>query len=164
MFRWVLAIRDWRRRQFLAQHSEFEGMPFAAAWARYEAAVREERRTMDPWYAMADGAYRVMMAAIVGQAVLRLFRSRLGPAMAAWASRGFPMFFVSMIVVAVIMMVFERRLRRRIAERLAAERELGRLPACLQCGYDLRGTAGGRCPECGTPVEGPAAAGEERTA
>lgn len=24
---------------------------------------------------------------------------------------------------------------------------------CCHCGYDLRGTTGGRCPECGNPTE-----------
>lgn len=30
-----------------------------------------------------------------------------------------------------------------------------RLPACLKCGYDLRGSAVDPCPECGAPVRVP---------
>ena len=39
-------------------------------------------------------------------------------------------------------------LRAQIKDSLAGER----LPACLRCHYDLRGTTESRCPECGAPV------------
>jgi hypothetical protein len=41
---------------------------------------------------------------------------------------------------------------RRIA---IARQELNRrgIPVCLECGYDLRGLVGPRCPECGQPAE-----------
>jgi len=38
--------------------------------------------------------------------------------------------------------------RIQIKEGLAGER----LPACLRCHYDLRGTTVSRCPECGAPI------------
>ena len=37
---------------------------------------------------------------------------------------------------------------RALAKRLAAE---WGPPRCRQCGYDLRGSLAGRCPECGAP-------------
>ncbi len=36
-------------------------------------------------------------------------------------------------------------------QRLARE---GSFPVCLNCGYDLRGSPGPNCPECGEPIFG----------
>jgi hypothetical protein len=40
--------------------------------------------------------------------------------------------------------------------RRRAERRRDRAGLCRRCGYDLRGSPGGRCPECGTTPQGPA--------
>ena len=45
------------------------------------------------------------------------------------------------------------RLRRRIVRRVLKERQI-RPAVCLACGYDLRGSCGDVCPECGQVIEG----------
>jgi hypothetical protein len=45
-----------------------------------------------------------------------------------------------------------RRIRRRVRAKVEAELSGGRLKTCLECGYDLRGTVGERCSECGALV------------
>jgi hypothetical protein len=42
------------------------------------------------------------------------------------------------------------RLRMEVAMGFGDER----LPFCFSCGYDLRGSGEGRCPECGGDVTG----------
>lgn len=44
-----------------------------------------------------------------------------------------------------------RRTMRDEIQRLARE---GSSPLCLACGYDLRGSPGPNCPECGEPIFG----------
>jgi hypothetical protein len=43
--------------------------------------------------------------------------------------------------------------RRQIRLYLRHEMRGRGIPLCLRCGYDLRGTPSGRCPECGTRDE-----------
>jgi len=45
---------------------------------------------------------------------------------------------------------FYRRILDRKASRIERARRQG---VCHNCGYDLRGLAENRCPECGTPFE-----------
>jgi hypothetical protein len=156
MLTWLRALRDWRRRQVLAQHAELGDVPFEAAWARYSACHREARRALDPWYWMVTVAYVVMPLMMLAAAVLSL--TRRSPA-SPWLLRMNILFVVIAPAWGILTFLLHRRLRRRIVERIAAERELGRLPACLHCGYDLRGAAGERCPECGKFVDGRLRAG-----
>ncbi|UCD74729.1 MAG: hypothetical protein JSV91_13195 [Phycisphaerales bacterium] len=57
-------------------------------------------------------------------------------------------------VVGVVVFHQYQFLRIRSMLRLQIMRELAgeRLPACLRCHYDLRGSTESRCPECGAPV------------
>ncbi len=45
--------------------------------------------------------------------------------------------------------IFRNRVRRRLRELLISNG----VPICLKCGYDLRGQAEARCPECGTAFD-----------
>lgn len=46
----------------------------------------------------------------------------------------------------------ERRAHRDLLLLLAEARRTGRFPCCRHCGYDLRGSPGPTCPECGTSI------------
>ena len=42
--------------------------------------------------------------------------------------------------------------RKRLRDGITRYIIGGRLPVCAQCDYDLRGTTGDTCPECGSVV------------
>jgi hypothetical protein len=45
-----------------------------------------------------------------------------------------------------------RAIRRRIRDQIIRELQGSRLPACLSCNFDLRGSTADKCPECGEPT------------
>jgi hypothetical protein len=55
--------------------------------------------------------------------------------------------------VWVANVMFRRPIQRDLREQLAKRG----VPICIPCGYDLRGSVSGRCPECGAPSSGAAA-------
>ncbi len=57
----------------------------------------------------------------------------------------------SVITYQVSMMIIRAQLRSVLAD--TARRE--RLPMCLKCGYNLKGIASTRCPECGYHLSTP---------
>jgi len=76
---------------------------------------------------------------------------------------------IALMIVAALLQLLRSRIRRSLRRELRAR---GFRP-CLHCGYDLRGTLGALCPECGqrdlgpppgTPANEPAAAAVERDA
>lgn len=46
----------------------------------------------------------------------------------------------------VVLYLLRKRLRAALREHLATIA----IPTCIRCGYDLRGSTSGKCPECGT--------------
>jgi uncharacterized paraquat-inducible protein A len=60
---------------------------------------------------------------------------------------------ISILFIAFHLGVTERSyLRRAFAEYLTTTCPDGRLPNCLECEYDTRGSTGEHCPECGAPI------------
>jgi hypothetical protein len=59
--------------------------------------------------------------------------------------------FLWQIAVAAAFSVPMVRLRRRVLLGVIRERKI-RPAVCVECGYDLRVTTGGVCPECGEPI------------
>ena len=94
--------------------------------------------------------YWALVAGIVAVSVYTQFSvARLGVSM-AW--RGIVRWaIVAGTVLACwgLILSFKRTIRRTLWRALA---DSG-VPCCQSCGYDLRGIAHGRCPECGKPVE-----------
>jgi hypothetical protein len=56
------------------------------------------------------------------------------------------------LVAVVIYQLQLKQLRRLMREELAKGFHGTRPPFCFSCGYDLRGTTGWHCPECGQGV------------
>lgn len=150
---WIRSLHDSYRRATVRAFPGLAGLPLEAAWARYRAAAREERRTLEPWYTAVHVAPWIVLVGFLAWMGWRIWRLSTGvlPATAVPRLLHWMPWIVASLNAAVIGMAlaFQRRLKRRVSARLEAEREMGRLPECLRCGYDLRGSAGERCPECG---------------
>jgi hypothetical protein len=57
--------------------------------------------------------------------------------------------FVCLAMSAVWAVAYERYIERAVERRMNEEARSGRLRYCLGCDFDLRGTVGEKCPECG---------------
>jgi hypothetical protein len=62
-------------------------------------------------------------------------------------TRDFPIWFLSLPVVAPILILVLPGIRRRQVLKFRRRRHVTR---CDECGYDLKGNLSGVCPECGT--------------
>jgi hypothetical protein len=110
---------------------------------RWTKAARRQFLAERPWYRLAARAFAV--ALLVN--VLLLISSMRNPEI---------IFFVGSYLILGAMVVAGRlavgRIRRAIRLRLEADLCRGRFPYCIRCDYDLRGTSGEKCPECGASV------------
>lgn len=63
---------------------------------------------------------------------------------------------IALVLISAFFMQFrlQRRTHRRLLEEEVYKRGL-RPAVCFSCGYDLRATIAGRCPECGTRLAVP---------
>lgn len=68
----------------------------------------------------------------------------VAPGVAGWMSLASFVGFVA-IIYQVQMQSVRRSMRTTLIEALGNDR----MPFCLACGYDMRGSPSGRCPECG---------------
>jgi len=63
-------------------------------------------------------------------------------------------FVICLVMVPSAYLMFALVFRVRITRRLRQELRARGIIICLRCGYDLRGSPGRSCPECGAPVGG----------
>lgn len=64
----------------------------------------------------------------------------------------FPIAVAAMFLAFVNPFLFVRLVREPMRKSLRRQLAERGVPICVPCGYDLRGLADGRCPECGASV------------
>jgi hypothetical protein len=136
---WAARIREWLKYERLDHYPELDRFPRGEALARLNEYEREERAACQPWLR----SFHVLMALGMVALVAACFFA------GDMAQIGLSLFQVPILIVQFVLY---RRLRRRVRARMTMEFGAGRLGTCLECGYDLRGTPGDRCSECGAPI------------
>ena len=132
-------IADWFKYERLAHFPELRAFPREAALRRLEIFEREERRASAGWLRLAYWGLAFWVFLWIGG--MYLYGQGLH-------SQGIWMLIPQWLFTYALHL----RIRRRVAAKVEAELSGGRLKSCLECGYDLRGTTGVRCSECGALV------------
>jgi hypothetical protein len=101
-----------------------------------------------PWWTYPVIVGRAVLGALVlGGLVVGMILRRVGPGV-RWAA-----YAVVVCGVAVGLYFLQlRRVRRLMRREIAVAFRGERPPFCFGCGYDLRGSGAGRCPECGRAI------------
>ena len=60
--------------------------------------------------------------------------------------------FIPIVIILWCQMQMHR-IRRQLRKAIVDSTQTDRLPVCLNCGYDPRGTASDRCPECNASLK-----------
>ncbi len=102
--------------------------------------------------ALAEGRmhwrYWLAVAGIVAAEVWFWFSMRRLGIPGAWRGLvGWLAVAVTVLACWLVVLSFKKRIRRSLWRSLADHG----IPCCTSCGYNLRGLADARCPECGTP-------------
>jgi hypothetical protein len=112
---------------------------------------QDEERSKLPWRVWRGLMYvYVLLMPLLGFSTMSMLPRRIPePSMLPWLLVGVAMFG---LIIPCAVVWLDSRMRRRIGRRVVDELGGGRLRVCLKCGYDLRGTPGEVCSECGASV------------
>lgn len=104
-----------------------------------------------PWTIVTMVARSVGIGFAFGFIPCALTPTRLLP----WPFAGVAAIAVVLACTAAIYQVHLIHIRGQMLTYLEKAAKKTRLPMCLRCGYDLRGSLGERCPECGMRIPVP---------
>jgi hypothetical protein len=145
LFQWLL---DLRRRWWRDRFAELDMFPTEVDAEKALGRATEQGPMQKGDYAIV-ALFILAIVAIIFAVVI--IESSVG---ATWAVlmriiRWSLPFALTFATVAMLVYVYRRSIRRSLREQLCA---IG-VPVCIACGYDLRGQADPRCPECGRPFD-----------
>jgi hypothetical protein len=141
--RWVINPEIDRE---LNQYPQLEGMDREVARKWLKSCRREALRGLSRWgQTLRFG--NIAIAIAYSLLALAVFGGLLGT-----AHIRFPVQIVLFGVGFTWFFYFRRALDRAVQRRTNAELMRGRFLSCIACDYDLRGTPGDTCPECGASV------------
>ncbi|HVP12738.1 MAG TPA: hypothetical protein VMV94_16305 [Phycisphaerae bacterium] len=132
---------------------ELRALPDWAAYLAWRKACGKRTQRSYRWHILwltAVGAMAGILGALGGPLLAHLLgRIGITGLAAVVTATSLASLFAVCASGVLFAWLYRDRNRRRVREGLLA---LG-YPVCLQCGYDLRGSPGPRCSECGTPFD-----------
>jgi hypothetical protein len=133
----IRRVVDWFRYERLHHYPQLQRFEREEALARLKAYEKQMSKPGQGWLIFAA------IIILVGSYAL------------GWAVIGelsAACYLPAYCVIVAYWYCTHRRLRKRVQAIITAELGDGKLHHCLDCGYDLRGSDGELCPECGQPI------------
>jgi hypothetical protein len=134
----------WNRgpRLNLSAYPELQNLPHAVS-ERWFSTAWNDARKKTAW------TRALVHASFVGIALVCVAGAWGGPRIAD----GLTLIGTAVFTLLVVALVLDhRRFAQALRSRLAADLEGDRFQVCVECEYDLRGSPGDACPECGAPI------------
>jgi hypothetical protein len=129
----------------LKQYPELRGFPRGRANVLVRRYEREEKSTR-PWRLISAVFWPYMLLLCTWPIWINWLFSE------AYAEFAFVAFSLLLVPFVIATLLLHDSMQKRVSLRVVDELGGGRLRVCLKCGYDLRGTPGEVCSECGASV------------
>jgi hypothetical protein len=135
-----------------SQFPQLRGLSEDVARKWHGAAVREANASLPAWMKVFRRVWLayLIVCLCIGFGVWLIPRHWPG---VDWIRRYSGLIWVPFHALNVtLIVVVNRRVQKHRKARIEAELAAGRFRHCIVCDYDLRGTPGDTCPECGASV------------